>query len=1143
MLRRVHIARLAFQHSPETEQRLASFAKTPATGSSADDAPEAVGMGSERLPEIPENGARAEIAANIEGVRDTLFAAAIEEINPSNPDEVERLFGKFGDKIEHIAGGEVSKDATNVQSLIELVRDKIGIEIEEDNKFLRDLAAIDTNKASREEMEIFVGVHKDTILKKLEIDSIESSDPSTIIDSLQHAFRANVSTIRNVQEEPIGAKHQYLFADDYKRSYAKHMRKNVEDISYFPSAYAYENNVIFNREHESFTDPEKGEVNRSRAVTHELTHYQLDLPKRGKKFVENICRLMKSTGSWKQLTEAVDSVYADGATETIQTNADYVQEALTIYLAGKTGEYGEGQPKNQAVFDIVKAMVESDRNTHLRTLVTELETDVQKDSEIMTKRFGEEVAIDESARKVSDTLGYKVHANSDEADAAKKLENEAKAKLKAEQDKEDQEAQKKKPLTTGELIEKSKGLQEKTKNFIVKLGSVSQQLAGRVEPDKMQEHLAGVADARELMDQNLIDLGQMDLWLHDLHHWTPLDEKDKGISLEQKAKRAAEWGLESAVTYERLSKQTSRNPADEKAADEASATQRTKVQAEIEKILSGMQKPMDEIGSYTANFNEKDAPQQTMWGKIRGVFTHNVSWLSIYDIVKVISIYKEAIVDDYHSRQKIRTYDFAKNINLYKPIDQTLKKQARAANQEESSSFLEYLEKEGFSFDNIFGHDGNGGGLLDQVRHNINRAKAVLEYAADHAWLYHMDRANGHDVYGVDYETAFGKESFRELVQKNEGGKEKEEKRGYERVDKHPDIPFMIKDMREELKEKNIFAVRGILKRIQEKAKYAESNTWAAAELIRAMRDPAIMKVMDKGFLDDVGNIGIGQSAWTLTLFKLMRHAFEDYRTGKNKNISDENVFVQTVERIEKKMAEIGMQPKDDLRHGYDHTVGKVLAGQTVTHNGKHISIFEDDPVFKRYRDYWKGTPTSTEPGKTDDDFFNPGNNSSDVLLLGKTSTSAILVRTSQGMWTHSTRAPNYMGQVLRRDEELGKTDPKAQQTFRTEMREKLKYFIREAAIQDATRKKFPSDTIPSYNEPELARFSDHNILFELHQRKIVTDEDYKAILSNIDQKELGEGNPNLAAWKAFKKEKDDAAAAKEAEKKKKDAEAAAKNP
>jgi predicted HNH restriction endonuclease len=112
------------------------------------------------------------------------------------------------------------------------------------------------------------------------------------------------------------------------------------------------------------------------------------------------------------------------------------------------------------------------------------------------------------------------------------------------------------------------------------------------------------------------------------------------------------------------------------------------------------------------NENKKDksnAASGGVWQWMRkNIFSSqgHVMWLTPLNIINIVKIYKDAIVQNYQSNQKVKENAFAKKINLYKPIDHTLKKLARSSNHTETSEFKEYIEREGYTFDDVFGPDG-----------------------------------------------------------------------------------------------------------------------------------------------------------------------------------------------------------------------------------------------------------------------------------------------------------------------------------------------------------------------------------------------------------------------------------------------------
>lgn len=192
-----------------------------------------------------------------------------------------------------------------------------------------------------------------------------------------------------------------------------------------------------------------------------------------------------------------------------------------------------------------------------------------------------------------------------------------------------------------------------------------------------------------------------------------------------------------------------------------------------------------------------------------------------------------------------------------------------------------------------------------------------------------------------------------------------------------------------------------------------------------------------------------------------------------------------------------------------------ILAGKTYkSKDGKHkISIFDDE--FSEYRNYWLGTPTTTSAKESDDDWFNPSNGGSDILLLGPGATEEILRRRSQGDFEIQVKAQGYFAQVFMRDNELAKEGlTGAQANFRREIQGKLQAWLNHIIAQQAAKKALPSDITGSYGDPpEAAEVAHLNIVYELHRRNMMSKEQYSSLLKGIDIADCRPDNPNHAEY------------------------------
>lgn len=1088
MLRWVHIARLAYHHSPEKEQRLLARVSDPSN------------------PATQGQNAGFELDPNLR----------IDALQARSDDDMRKFLAENRTDLTGILRAETdveSLSGNDVVAVMHTVRQSIIQEIAEEEGLAKAIAMIDSSRVSEEEAQTIITQYA----KVIERYDIHADSADMYIEKLQALFHntvnaANKEAVRLYAEKRnTGPKWSFLRQSEFEEKYG-------ESLGRFPKAFVQNGTVYFNIDDPAFSDPLTRDAEMERTIAHEVTHIAVA---EKKETMTRLAHALEKMPMWEKLKNLVTSLVGEDEIRIMSgkvSEAELIaEEALAIYQGERAAPSQATDGTDAAkllsqshadIADTMGTMLGSLNDADLNKEVHEMM--VSATEYRMTQTWNAQDQKSEGA-----PLSDKLRESVDTASVQQKLldgenaflderrrnnppdQQELEKKLRAESEKVAKEMEEFTVMQKN-IRDCEEGIKEIRSNDDALLSYIEKTYTDATEK---AEQMAAFDNIKEELSGYGTDLILMKKYAEALSQWPTL-------SITEKSKIAESF---SANPYAALGNNASE--AAIKAADDATKADRVKMKDEIAECLAPIMKRVElqkdinkriDENSKKGKAGEQDSSSLWGWFKknIYQVGTSgSVVWVTPMNMMRIFTIYKEAIVENYKSNQSLKEYNLAKKLNVYKPIEHTLKKQAKSANEKETGEFKEYIEREGYTFDEIFGSGGKAkvNGLLYENKHNFNRAKAVILYAADHGWLYHMDRFNGRDVYGIDYEKEEGTKSFEELVVQYENGKEKEEKHGYEKVDKHPDITFMIHDMREELSRKNIFAVRGIIKRIQEKAKLGEANTWVAAEIVRAMRNPEIMAVMDKGFLDDVGNIGIGQSAWTLTLFKLMRHDFDAFRKGKRKSLEENNVFVSAVKKIQDLLEKEGLSVKnDDVDTGMDRTIGKVLAGQTVDINGKKISIFQDIKEFNEYRQFWATTPTSTEPGKTDDDYFNPANQGSDLLMLPKTSIQAILVRTSQGQWTHGTRAPNYLAQVILRDNDLAKNDPEAREIFRKEMKQRMSYFFGEAVSHGATRENFGDDTTPtSGTQPEI---SDLNILMELWQRNLISQPHFEQLAYGLKE-------------------------------------------
>ncbi len=1034
-------------------------------------------------------------------------------LTDQTPDSQRNFLQEHGDHFSVLKKKKVSIEKLSdekIKEMMDAIAVQIAREVELEEKCAAAVAELDyehLDEVPRERLQAIVDQYVDVITRyDLEGHSLEE-----LCEKLGILFNRTVQQREALREKlrkeripPM--KFQCLHEESFRTQFGFN-----QDV--LPNAFIQNGVIYFNIDHPSFRDPVYGEMNMDRAVTHEVTHLvSKSKPERDKALFESA----KNTLPWNELKAEVGQYLGRACTE-----QEAFDEALAIYC---TQRYPSSVPQTEqevnlalqtqekiaSIFDdVLQAMPPENKR-----MLEALQEDIKRNRTLVDfDKDGKPVDLLDRVRE-SVREGRELNRrNGLYYDETVKDVGEFKLNNAPEAEELDRQLseQQKESARDGKSIDQT--LEQLSKNrttlFEVYAGmdTVKKYVEQSFSGQQKDTELAAVNDMMNQHSEFKASLTQMEGYLEHFKNW-------KNTTVAQKKEIFSEVPTE-LNPYAELTDDSSdaeKQEADRKAAPLCAkfiaVIKNTNNQiAEALKEQEALVKRAGEASEKIVNPTQSGPPTGPLqW--LRSVFmpgaNGTVMWVTPSNIMKTFAIWRDAIVENYNSNQSLKQYNLAKKFNILPHIDHTLKKQAKSANEKESSEFKEYIEREGFTFDELFGKGGKGekDGLLYQNRHNFNRFKAVLLYAADRAWLYHLDRYNGKNVYGVDYEELEGKKSFDELIDQQEAGKKKEEERGIAKVDKVSDIVPMIRDMREELEKKNIFAVRGIMKRIQGKGKIGESNTWASVELAEAMRNSKeIQEIVDKGFLDNVGNIGIGESAWTMTLFKFSRHAFGKFKEGKGaiKSIDEGNLFFETITKIKNKLKEGGMKEvydnngfsTDDLNSGLNRAIGRVLAGQSVKVGGRVISIFQSD--FDEYRKFWETTPTTTDPGKTDDDFFSPGNDGSDPILLPKSSIQKILLRTSTGLFQYESKAPTFMGMIFHRYDQLKQTDPVALRNFRTGMKRRLVSTMRAAVSHAGTNQQFAGDVTPDY-PGELAYLSDNNILVGLWRRRLIEDNEFLSL-------------------------------------------------
>lgn len=417
-----------------------------------------------------------------------------------------------------------------------------------------------------------------------------------------------------------------------------------------------------------------------------------------------------------------------------------------------------------------------------------------------------------------------------------------------------------------------------------------------------------------------------------------------------------------------------------------------------------------------------------------------------------------------------------------KQVNSVLDSDVENKHNEERDEFKKYLESKNFQYDDAYEE-------LKRQQGQPNKMRAVVEYMAENGWLYEFDRKNrtafGLEISLPDSWNAGVVDSYMiQLALKDSEGQDKMKKRGKDLVGTAEGIPPIIEELESELKLKNYWSCYGILETAYDKGKIGESGTWVATTIMRYIRDDEhARKYFPKDLMDQLGNLGISHPAWTNTFFKVDRNAITEWqKTDDAERFSEAGNLAEAIsmieEEVDKRLPNAFKGPNG--RNEKNQFIAQILAAQVVTKNGQTFSIF--DERYDKYRKTILNSPTTTEPGNADDDFYG---NISDALLIGQDGFTAILNTGSTGDFANETKARSYWDQIIELYEKLQDTDAAAFTSYQREMRKKFDTYFEEH-IADDTRK---SDKWRSFKR----RGASEPFVFELEAKGLL---DKKRVLN-----------------------------------------------
>lgn len=456
-----------------------------------------------------------------------------------------------------------------------------------------------------------------------------------------------------------------------------------------------------------------------------------------------------------------------------------------------------------------------------------------------------------------------------------------------------------------------------------------------------------------------------------------------------------------------------------------------------------------------------------------------IEFLSINNIINSGKTAWEAFSKSWQRKEGIKEAIFAKQMGAFfkwlpngKQAMEILQDTLDKGDEEEVKEFQEYLERRHIGYLDL------RYSILPANKHNTNRVRGIVRYAADQGWLYDFDKETGH-VFGgaIDvgkYATVAAADDPRgearkkyidDMFQQNAKGTQDAIERGKNMTKGRENIPLIVKDIEHQMRNCNFFIAIGMMEVALAKGKTGEGSAWIFTAFLRILREnPEIRSLVTESMLDQTP--GLGMSNFTSRELKLNRITLNKWAHGKMefKDTSHIANAMHAAEEQIKKNTGRSFDKNEKERAELAHMVARVLATQTVDlapHGGSGtISIFENGlgNAFSEYREYMSVPPAgytaSVDVKGADEDVYGL---ESEVPLLNLEAIKDILSFKSQGGFEYESKASNFLARLMTISQDLNEQyqnekDPlkkqrykEAMENFRSETRHKMNAYIKDA--------------------------------------------------------------------------------------------------
>lgn len=381
--------------------------------------------------------------------------------------------------------------------------------------------------------------------------------------------------------------------------------------------------------------------------------------------------------------------------------------------------------------------------------------------------------------------------------------------------------------------------------------------------------------------------------------------------------------------------------------------------------------------------------------------------------------------------------------------------------RETKGKYKEQLEDEKPKFLILFGKDGEFD--KNKLGYNPDYLMAMLEYGADHGWLYELKDTmcvNGMKVENLlpsHWDKKRRDVYLDSLIGQNEDGFEKEADSTDKNIRKKYDTKgdFLSNELDAYLSDVNIGAALGTMRAMYARGIDGDEGAYIATHFFRALRsNPELRRYMTATRLQNIARASLGKGCFTMThlwpdrasLSKISHHPEQEIPMKESGKLAK---AIALAEEMIQTKSEKTFKTKEEIEE-LDKMVAEFLTGKVIKFsNGNALTIWSKE--FNFYRDE---NENSVHAFADDDGFKDTSNDyfaqESEILMTSGKFITALFATSSQSTWANQKQVQNFVGQLKGRYETLRKypgftEDNKEHPAniFREQLKEKIQMAIR----------------------------------------------------------------------------------------------------